>query len=175
MNEIIQMSAFYPGAGMDLVPPVLFPEIKTWWYMDRLSYPDFIDHVERVMNQCGFQLESVDGNQRNYYSAATQQSIYYQYGAVFPNAWDSLIHALSRKNTLVLCGLDIHSYGPLPPHFFTYYNHIITNNRTDRSVWKDHIYHSHKVSEIRLYENWNPPQQTKDDILQNTSIEKNIR
>jgi hypothetical protein len=169
------MSAFYPGAGTDIIPPVLFPEIKTWWYMDRLCYLDFVDHVERALERCGFILESIDGNRRNYYSASTQQSIYYQFGATFPDAWDSLIHALLRKNTLVLCNFDIHSCGPLPPNFFTYYDHIITTNRTDRSLWKDDIYHHHKVSEIRLYDQWDAQDQTKDDILANAAAEKNIR
>jgi hypothetical protein len=169
------MSAFYPGAGTDLIPPVLFPEIKTWWYMDQLSYPDFIDHVERAMNRCGFQLETIDGNRRTYYSVSTRQSIYYQFGTVFPNDWDSLIHALSSKNTLVLCGFDIQSCGTLPPHFFSHYLTIITNNRTERSSWKEHVYHVHNVLEIRLYDHWNSKEQSIDTILANASVEKNIR
>lgn len=169
------MSAFYPCAGTDFLPPVLFSEIKTWWYMDRLCYLDFIDHVERGLDQCGFKLESIDGNRRNYYSASTQQSIYYQFGTTFPDAWDPLVHALLRKNTLVMCNSNIHSCGPLPPNFFTYYDHIITVNRNNRSLWKNHIYDYYKVSEIRLYDQWDAQDQTKDNILANAAVERNIR
>lgn len=177
MNLMIthMTSAFYPGAGLDIVPPVLFPEIKTWWYMDSKSSPSFIHHVEHALHQCGFLRERIDGHRRDYYSASTRQSIYYQFGTSFPNDWDSLIHALMKHNVLVLCGFDIHAHGPLPPRFFTYYEHIITSNQTDRSIWKPHVYDFHQISEIRLYDQWNPVNATKDDILENCSVEKNIK
>ena len=73
------MNAFYPGAGTDLAPPVLFPEIKTWYYMDsqpRSEYgdtvilyrPTFLDQLNQIMRQCGFERLAVTNNLYTYFS-----------------------------------------------------------------------------------------------------------
>lgn len=146
MRSFDQMSAFYPGAGTDLVPPSLFPEINTWFYMDRLPgccCSRFLHRLDRVMDQAGFTLESIDGNRRIYRSA--MQTIYYDTNSTFPDQWDPLLYANMRYNTLVLCGYDL-PIDSLPPGFFSSYAHIIT---TDPSApWRDHLYHSHTISKI---------------------------
>ena len=35
------MSAFYPGAGLVFSPVILFPEIKTWYYLDSQPASEF--------------------------------------------------------------------------------------------------------------------------------------
>ena len=146
MRSFDQMSAFYPGAGTDLVPPSLFPEINTWFYMDRLPgccCSRFLRQLDQAMDQAGFTLESIDGNRRIYRSAI--QTIYYDTNSTFPDQWDPLLYANMRYNTLVLCGYDL-PIDSLPPGFFSSYAHIIT---TDPSApWRDHLYHSHTISKI---------------------------
>ena len=34
-------SAFYPGAGTDIVPPIVFRSIKHWTYMDSQPRSEF--------------------------------------------------------------------------------------------------------------------------------------
>jgi hypothetical protein len=148
--------AFYPGAGTDLAPAVLFPGIKTWWYMDgqpRSEHgddpvfyrPDFLPRLNQIMGQCGFQLQCEDGAMRRYYSASTDQTIHYETSTLFPAAWDPVKHAAGIKNTLVLCGYDIDDV-VLPPGFLSSYSHIITDSIT---VHTKHALPTHSVSRIK--------------------------
>ena len=161
------MSAFYPGAGTDLAPPVLFPGIKTWWYMDgqpRSEHgddpvfyrPDFLGRLDQVMSQCGFQLQREDGEKRRYYSESTDQTIHYETSTLFPGGWDPVKHA---ADTLVLCGYDIQC---APPGFFASYSSIITNSITVDTI---HPIKSVKRIEYPLLtdlEYWMPEHCTKD-------------
>jgi hypothetical protein len=172
------MSAFYPGAGTDLTPPVLFPEIKTWYYMDsqpRSEYgdtvtlyrPRFIETLDQTMTQCGFELVGEEDHLRTYVSPSTDQTIYYQINTTFPDAWDPVRHAGS---TLVLCGYDIESH----PSFFSSYSHILTDNLTC-DEWRTNILPTHRLSIMKYrkeYEYWITEQQTAENIRAFVSVER---
>ena len=100
------MAAFYPGAGTDLTPVVLFPEIKTWYYMDSqpqsehgdvvLYRPKFLNQLDQAMQRCGFKMKEVENHFLTYFSSETEQTIYYETSTVFPKAWDPVKHADMR-------------------------------------------------------------------------------
>ena len=182
------MSAFYPGAGTDLTPVVLFPEIKTWYYMDSqpqseygdtviLYRPKFLNQLDQTMNQCGFKMKEVDHNLITYYSYDTEQTIYYEINTNFPTAWDPVRH---KGFTLVLCGYDMESSGSIPPSFFSSYSHIITDNLTDKDVWTKNILPTHTLSRINYpkegsFEYWLIEQQTSENIRTFVSIQRDIK
>lgn len=183
-----RMSAFYPGAGSDMAPPVLFPEIKTWYYMDSqpqseygdtviLYRPTFLNHLDRTMKQCGFNMKEIDNNLLTYFSSDTEQTIYYETSTVFPKSWDPVKQAGS---TLVLCGYDMNSSGPIPPSFFSSYSHIITDNLTNKDVWTKNILPTHTLSRINYpkegsFEYWLIEQQTSENLQTFVSVEKDIK
>ena len=187
MITLHTMSAFYPGAGTDFVPPVLFPDIKTWWYMDsqpRSEYgdytdfycPTFLNRLDQIAFQCGFQLQTMDQTVRTYYSPSTDQTIHYETNTVFPAAWDPIKHA---GTTLVLCGYDIENDGTtiLPSSFFVSYPHIITNSITHESVWMNHVSPFHSISMIEYpddVEYWLTEHNTKETLQKLYSI-KDLR
>jgi hypothetical protein len=182
------MSAFYPGAGTNLAPPVLFPEIKTWYYMDSqpqseygdraiLYRPKFLNHLDQTMNQCGFKKKEVDRNLLTYFSSDTEQSIYYEINTNFPAAWDPVKHAGS---TLVLCGYDMESSGPIPPSFFSSYLNIITDNLTSEDIWTKNILPTHTLSRINYpkygsFEYWLVEQETSENLLTFVSVQRDIK
>ena len=157
------MSAFYPGAGTDLVPPVLFPEIKTWFYMDSRPHgccSRFLPELDKAMRAAGFNFQEADGNRLTY--ASGDQTIYYDTCSIFPDAWDRLLHANMKYNTLVVANHEVDKV--LPVGFFSSYAHIITYSTTSRS-WRDHLYDSHTISEITSH--------ASEGV--HHSVEKNIR
>ena len=178
------MSAFYPGAGSDLAPPVLFPEIKHWTYLDCqpnsehghdpiFARPLFLSRLNRTMSQCGFMIQSVQGNVRIYRNELTDQVIRYETNSVFPEAWDPVRHA---ADALVCCGFDLDSDGrvPLPPGFFAAYPHIITDNTTCEDVWERNRLPQHRVSILNYnaadWEYWNIEQETTEHFQRNIHI-----
>jgi hypothetical protein len=178
------MSAFYPGAGTDLSPPVLFPEIKTWHYMDSqpqseygdvvLYRPKFLDQLNQTMTQCGFEMKEVDHNLITYYSYDTEQTIYYEINTNFPTSWDPVRH---KGSTLILCGYDMESSGP---SFFSSYSHIITDNLTCEDLWTKNILPTHTLSRMNYpkdnsYEYWKIEKETAENIRIFVSVEKDIK
>lgn len=171
------MSAFYPGAGTDLAPPVLFPEIKHWIYLDCqpnsehgnnpiFARPFFLSRLNRTMSQCGFMIQSVQGDVRIYRKEATDQVIRYETNSVFPEAWDPVRH---KADALVCCGFDFDDR--VPPGFFASYSHIITDSITCEDTWKPHRLPHHHVS-ILMYdktdwEYWNVEQETTEHFQRN--------
>ena len=183
------MSAFYPGAGTDLTPPILFPEIKTWYYLDSqprseygaypiLSRPTFINTLDQTMSQCHFELSHVKGDLRTYYSPSTQQTIYYETNTNFPEDWNPTRH---KAGALVLCGYDIHSNDTRDvTALFSSYPHIITDNTTCDSVWKNDIRPTHTLSQMNYprddsFSYWITEQNTVEDIRKHVSVERDLK
>jgi hypothetical protein len=162
------MAAFYPDAGTDLAPPVLFPEIKTWRYMDCQPRSHFLDDLNQTMTQCGFDLQKVEGDLRIYFSPSTEQTIYYETNTVFPDGWDSMRH---KGDTLVLCGYDIDKE-PMPPHFFSSYSHIITNDLISESIWEQHPHPISIIHYAKKWPHWRIEQKTTAHFHQYSSIER---
>lgn len=156
--------AFYPGAGMDLTPPVLFPEIKTWRYMDRLGSSYFLSALDRIMNQCGFELQKTEENLLIYFSSSTAQTIFYEINTLFPLDWNRTKHA-PHNSTLILCGYDIESERYVSDSFFASYSHIVTNSITVESIFEQNILPFHTFAQIEFppssTEYWLPQNKTK--------------
>jgi hypothetical protein len=183
------MSAFYPGAGTDLAPPILFPAIKTWYYMDSqprseygaypiLSRPTFIKRLDQTMTQCDFELSEVKGDLRTYYSPSTQQTIYYETNTNFPEDWNPTKH---KADALVLCGYDIQGQECRDlTTFFSSYPHIITDNLTCGSVWKNDILSTHTISQMNYpkddsFSYWITEQETSANFRKYVSVERDLK
>ena len=128
------MSAFYPGAGTDIIPPVMFRNIKNWIYMD--SQPksefgnnlgvgyrtNFISKMLKIMIQNGFELYDVKEDIYIFYNKHHDQKITYETNSVFP---DDLRCRPRKCDTLVLRGYSLTSP---PPNFVSSYENIITDS-----------------------------------------------
>jgi hypothetical protein len=135
------MSAFYPGSGTDIRPPVLFRNIKNWIYMDSqpnsefgnqmgLGYrTKFIPKMLSIMIQNGFELQSVDGDTYTFFNPVYDQKIIYETNTVFP---EDLRYRHRECDTLVLIGYSLTNP---PTDFVSSYAHIITDSmsRSDPS------------------------------------------
>jgi hypothetical protein len=180
------MSAFYPGAGTDLAPPILFPEIKKWYYMDSqprseypiLSRPTFSKRLDQTMKQCDFELSEIKGDVRIYYSPSSKQTIYYETNTNFPDSWNPNTH---KADTLVLCGFDIDDgHQPIPPEFFPSYSHIITDNITCETVWKNNILPFQRLSQMNYpkdesFAYWITEQKTGLNVRRHVSVKQDIK
>ena len=128
------MTAFYPGAGTDIVPPVLFRNIKNWIYMDSQPKSEFgneiatgyrtkfIPKMLTIMIQNGFQLQSVQSDIYTFYNQQYDQKITYETNTVFP---EDLRYRHRECDTLVLIGYSL--INP-PLNFVSSYKHIITDS-----------------------------------------------
>ena len=176
-------TAFYPGAGTDLTPPVFVPEIKTWYYMDIQPFSNhgFFAKLNQVMIQCGFKLQKTEDNLCTYFSSSTTQTIYYETSTLFPQAWNPTKHApLQSTSTLVLCGYDIEYADVLPPAFFPSFSHIITNSVTLETVFDKHVLPFHTFSRIEFplssaLEYWLTPNKTKAFFEQFYSVTTDLK
>jgi hypothetical protein len=125
------MSAFYPGAGIDIVPPVLFRSIKNWLYMD--SQPNsefgeglykrtFIPTLLTIMLQNEFELKAINGNTYTFYNREHDQTINYETNTLFP---EDLKPKHRECQTLVLIGYPLKN---TPSDFVYSYDSIITDS-----------------------------------------------
>ena len=126
------MSAFYPGAGTDIVPVILFRSIKNWLYMDSQPNSEFGEGVYKtsfiptlltIMLQNEFELKAINGDTYIFYNREHSQTINYETNTLFP---DDLKSKHRECQTLVLIG----GY-PLknkPSDFVSSYDHIITDS-----------------------------------------------
>ena len=154
-------SAFYPGAGTDIVPPIIFRTIKKWIYMDSqprsefgndfykgFSRPRFIPTLITVMHQNGFELQTTEEDVFTFYNPIHEQTIRYETNAVFPQALQSYHRAC---DTLVLCGYELTNP---PPDFITSYSHIITDSNTFHDEEEEKILLPRHVSTMVYNKNW---------------------
>ena len=154
-------SAFYPGAGTDIVPPIVFRSIKHWTYMDSqprsefgnnfykgFSRPRFIPTLITVMNQNGFELRTTEEDIFTFYHPIHEQTIRYETNAVFPEA----LNRNHRKcDTLVLSGYELTNP---PRNFIASYSHIITDSNTCHDEADEKILLPKNVSTMVYNKNW---------------------
>lgn len=152
--------AFYPGAGLDIIPPTMFRHIKKWFYMD--SQPNsefgvkvckeyhraqFISDLIDVMENDGFQFQNVQNNTHTFYNADHSQFIIYETNAVFP---EHLKPEYLECDTLVLCGYRLTN----PPlQFIDSYSHIITDSKTVHELADEFVLCKKHVSTIIIHRN----------------------
>jgi len=125
------MSAFYPGAGTDIVPPVLFRSIKKWLYMDSQPNSEFGEGVYKtrfiptlltIMLQNEFELKAINGDTYTFYNREHDQTINYETNTLFP---DDLKSKHRECQTLVLIGYPLKN---TPSDLVSSYSHIITDS-----------------------------------------------
>ena len=154
-------SAFYPGAGMDIVPPILFRSIRHWIYMDSqprsefgddyregLSRPQFITELITIMNQNGFELRATENDVFTFYHSLYEQTIRYETNSVFP---DALKRNHRECDTLVLCGYSLENR---PCNFIDSYPNIITNSHTIYDNLDEKIILTKHVFTMMYNKNW---------------------
>jgi hypothetical protein len=152
--------AFYPGAGLDIIPPSMFRHIKKWFYMDsqpnsefgsKLEYyrPAFISNLIDIMETNGFQFQDVRNNTLVFYNAEHSQFIVYETNAIFP---EHLKPEYLKCDTLVLCGYKLTN----PPlNFIDSYFHIITDSNTVHELVDESVLFTKNVSTIIMHRNKN--------------------
>ena len=173
------LSAFYPGAGTDLFPPIMFRSIKKWIYMDSLPNsacghdhglyfrPKFIEQLTQIMKQNGFKQKCIDDNTYTFYNQEHEQIIQYETNSIFPN---SLQQHHYQFDTLVLCGFDL---GDQTINFINKYSNIITNNITHHELEEEKLLLSKQVFTMIIdkdWEYWKPQNQITDLIQKNIRI-----
>jgi len=134
--------AFYPGAGLDVAPFILFPEIADWYCMDSQPWsefgakpgyerPHFLARLDQVMGQIGMKKieQPPDTNTDIVVFESEQQRVTYFINSVFP---DALVRVPPACNVLVACGFSLTDKAP---DFLAKWPHIICNNRTHYADW----------------------------------------
>ena len=125
------MSAFYPGAGTDIVPPILFRSIKNWLYMDSQPNSEFEEGVYKttfiptlltIMLQNEFELKAINGYTYTFYNREHDQTINYETNTSFP---DDLKPKHRECQTLVLIGYPLKN---MSLDFVSSYDTIITDS-----------------------------------------------
>jgi hypothetical protein len=123
--------AFYPGAGLDIAPIILFPYIKRWYYMDTqpcVDRPFFIQRLGKIMKQIGFECTRYHNTTLFFMEPNGKRTVTYYTNSVFPD--DMYKHEI-QASTLVACGF----YFPNAPSlFYRQWKHVITDNKTNPSI-----------------------------------------
>ena len=128
-------TAFYPGAGRDIFPPIKFPQIKEWYYVvsqPSLEHGDiifegsyrskFMKQLIVIMKINGFININTQENLYIFNNKEREQIIYYETNFVFPR---DLKEKHYNCDALVLCGFDYERH-----EIVNKYSNIITNNIT---------------------------------------------
>ena len=178
MSKIL--SAFYPGSGLDIFPPIMFRNIKKWIYMDSLpnsacghnhahyKRPNFITQLIKIMEQNEFIQTFIDKDTYTFYNSEYDQTIQYETNSIFPN---SLQQRHYDCDILVLCGFYISNE---ETDFINKYSNIITNNITYHNLEKEQIILSKQVSTMVIdkeWKYWEHDNYFTDIIKQNIKIE----
>jgi hypothetical protein len=153
-------SAFYPGAGRDIIPFLMFPGITDWICIDSLpnseygydhadyAHPKFIENLTKIMEQNGFIVKCIDGDTYTFCNQESNQTVRYETNSNFPNCLQQRHYDC---DTLVLCGFDI---GEKKYDFINKYSNIITNNITYCDSEDEPLLLSKKVSTIIIDNEW---------------------
>jgi len=131
------LSAFYPGAGIDVFPLITHRNIKKWIYTDSqpnsefgdmifegCNRPRFIGRLIKNMNQNHFELKSMNEDIYIFYNAEYEQQVIYETNSVFPRDMQQRHYDCDY---IVLCGFDMEDD---TIEFINRFQHIITNNIT---------------------------------------------
>lgn len=162
-------SAFYPGAGTDLMPPILFPEITYWIYMDSLPRSEsyvrtpFLSRLCTAMKQTGFELSSQQDNIYYFVHEQRGQTIQYETNG-------DLLDVNRDCDTLVLCGSSVRS---MNNETIDSFSSIITNSITVHPIEREQLLCHRTVYTIMIDRQWEYWDSTKtiSDIQKNCHIE----
>jgi len=174
-------SAFYPGAGIDMFPIVMFRNIKKWFCLDSqpnsefgdliapgLDRPRFIELLKQNMQQTDFELQLIDGDNYTFYNKEHDQLVIYETNSVFPRDVQNRHYDCDY---LVLCGFDLEDE---TINFINKFPHIITNNRRCFQSDEEQLLLSQDVYTIIIdteWEYWEPKNQLTHLIEQYVRVE----
>lgn len=115
-------SAIYIGAGHDIVPICVMPEVREFIYIDsrpETAYGDlvpirtqfydtlFISRLEKALQNINFTLTRQLGNCLEYVNSTSNQVLKYYINTTFPkDCNEEMKSQLSKSEHLVLCGFD---------------------------------------------------------------------
>jgi len=155
-------SAFYPGAGHDIIPLVMYRYIKKWIYFDSqpmsefgdnlyegFERPNFIKQLIKIMEQNDFNLNHINDNIYIFYNSEHDQIVHYETNSIFPNYLQQRHYDC---DTLILCGFDTEPY---TIDIINKFSNIITNNITYRSLEEEQLLLKKSVSLILINIKWN--------------------
>ena len=175
------LSAFYPGAGLDVFPLIMFRSIKEWIYMDSqprsefgdnlyegFERPKFIEQLKQIMEQNGFLLSIIDSDTYVFYNSEYSQLVQYETNSVFPS---SLQQRHYECDTIVLCGFDL---GDCKKDFINKYSNIITNNISYHDLTDEYLLLTKQVSTMIIdkeWEYWKPKNNLIHNICKHIVVE----
>ena len=178
MNKEVT-SAYYPGAGTDIVPPIIFRSIKMWYYMDSqpnsefgndmyegFYRPRFIPNLLQIMNQNDFEFIKKEKDVYTFYNSKYEQTIIYETNTVFPIALQPYHRAC---NSLVLGGYELTDP---PKDFIDSYPHIITDTKTGHEESGEKLLLTKNVSTMVYNEEW---EYWKDENLTTSKIQRYVK
>ena len=169
------MSAFYPGAGTDIIPVILFRNIKNWIYtdsqpnsvFDNVSKTKFIPKMLSIMIQNGFELQSIEEDTYILYNHLYDQKIRYETNSIFP---EDLRQRHHDCDTLVLIG---HPLTNQPIDFVSSYSHIITDSLSRSDPAEQSLLLFKNVSLIVIdkdFTYWEPSEYTIANIIKYVNV-----
>ena len=173
------LSAFYPGAGTDITPPILFRNIKKWIYMDSQPKSEFGNKINfeyrqkffpkllTIMLQNEFELKSIEGDILTFYNRSHGQTIRYETNSIFP---EDLRQRHRDCDTLVLIGYTLTEP---PPNFISSYEHIIIDSMDRADPAEQSILLFKNVSVLIVDKDfmyWEPSEYTTNNILKYVDI-----
>jgi hypothetical protein len=177
------LSAFYPGAGTDVFPLVMFRDIKKWIYTDSqpnsefgdmmfdgCNRPRFIELLLQNMKQNHFELESVNGSSYTFYNKEYEQQVIYETNSVFPRDVQQKHYDC---DSIVMCGFDMENE---TTNFINKFQHIITNSITVFGLEAKQLLSCKNVSTMVYnddWEYWESKNELPHLIQHNIRVEKN--
>jgi hypothetical protein len=117
-------SLTYIGAGLDIIPIIVIPEVNEFIYIDSRPYTQyghwrpkdttisfyeksFLPRLNKLMQSNNFTLIKQEEKYLEYVNPSNQV-LKYHINTAFPNVGDSIHADISKSEHLVLCGYDPH-------------------------------------------------------------------
>jgi hypothetical protein len=189
------MKAVYIGAGVDLIPFIVYDSIKTFIYVDSQPISEFgmigwcdkemyrhsfLDRLDKVMNQNKLFVNDMRNNYVEY-KTEDDRCIKYFVNTPFPEKVDMTLHdEIVSSDTLIICGYH-------PPssiiNMMPLLQHIICDNHTDYAYDEDNDnvvnylykttneYNYYLMKETTCYEYWKN-ENIQPSIKENYKIEE---
>ena len=117
--------ALYIGAGTDILPVIMYPSIKDFYYIESqptsefgiLGFDDnkfyrknFLSNLSNVMYNNNFKIREEKDNYLRYYNPATEQNIHYYINTpITSNLSNNIISVINSCNILICIGHDPHN------------------------------------------------------------------
>ena len=157
--------AFYPGAGLDIAPIILFPYIQRWYYMDTqpcVEQPFFIQRLGKIMKQAGFECTRYHNTTLYFMETNGKRTVTYYTNSVCP---DDMYKQAIQASTLVACGF---CFPNAPSSFYRQWKHVITDNKTDSSITTRFI--TEQLSTIIWDDTYTVEDKTPQFIVEHTNL-----